>query len=202
MVKVLGISASPKKYGNTEKLLDSFLKGAKEAGGETEKVTLKNLHYRSCQACNTCHKTGVCVLKDDFAPLYEKIMNDVDILVLASPIYSMTITAEMKSFIDRGQFLWARRFVKKDLTFDMEHLMSHKGIFISTSGQDLDDVFDAAFPVVRALFNGAGFDYCKNVTAQGMDKYGGIDSCPEALREAEEAGKLAVLGHCGDYPQN
>ncbi|MBN2734662.1 MAG: flavodoxin family protein [Methanomicrobiaceae archaeon] len=193
MVKVMGISASPKVHGNTEKLLDSFLKGAESAGAETEKVKLKDLKYRSCQGCNRCHLSGVCVLNDDLTPLLEKIMTDVDILVLASPIYSMTITAEMKAFIDRTQYLWARKFVKKNLVFTKEHMKNHKGIFISTAGQEMKTVFEAAYPVIKAFFNDSGFEYFTNITAEGMDRYSGIERRPDILKEAEDAGEKAVL---------
>ncbi|WOF15230.1 flavodoxin family protein [Methanoplanus sp. FWC-SCC4] len=192
MIKVTGISGSPKKYGNTEKLLDSFLEGAESAGAATEKILLKKMKYRSCQGCNACHKTGYCVITDDLTEIFEKIMNETDILVLASPIYSMSITAEMKAFIDRGQYLWARKFIKKDLVFDEEHLKTHKGVFVSTAGQDIKNVFDAAHPVVRAFFNDAGFEYYKDINVHGMDKYKGIDGHPSALTYAYGEGKKIV----------
>ncbi|MDD3406862.1 MAG: flavodoxin family protein [Methanomicrobium sp.] len=193
MIKVMGITGSPKIHGNTEKLLDSFLKGAEDAGAQIVKIKLRNQKYTSCQGCNKCHKTGVCVLKDELTPVFESIMNDVDILVIASPIYSMTITAEMKALIDRTQYLWARKFIKKDLSFDRKHMERHKGIFISTAGQDNKNVFDAAFPVLKAFFNDAGFDYSLNITANAMDKYGGIENRTDILSDAENKGKETVL---------
>ncbi|MBP2134296.1 multimeric flavodoxin WrbA [Methanomicrobium sp. W14] len=193
MVKVTAIAGSPKRYGNTEKLLDSFLKGAENAGGEVEKIKLKEIKYDSCQGCNACHNTGVCIIKDDLTDVFKKIMDDTDILVLASPIYSMSITAEMKGLIDRGQFLWAQRFVKKNLHFDSAHLDTHPGVFVSTAGQDIKNVFDAAYPVITAFFNDSGFKYSKNITISGMDKSGGIGGRPDALEEAEKEGERIVL---------
>ena len=190
-VSVLGISGSPRIRGNTEKLLDAFLKGAEEAGGDVEKILLKKLSFRSCMGCNKCHKTGVCVVKDDLTPLLEKIM-ETDILALSSPIYSMGITSELKALIDRGQFLWARKFVLRDLEFSAEHIKLHKGIFISTAGQDTDNVFLGAYPILTAFFNDFGIDYYENITAKGMDRWGGIDGHPDALSDAEKRGTEIV----------
>jgi putative NADPH-quinone reductase len=190
-VTVLGVSGSPRRHGNTETLLDSFLEGAGEAGAEVEKVVIRNLEHQSCRGCNACTKTGICVVHDDFTPLFDKILT-VDIIALASPIYSMGITAELKSLIDRGQFLWARKFVLKNLFFDYDHIRSHKGLFLSTAGQNWDHVFDGAFPVVTAFFNDSGFEYYDNIIANNMDEYGGIQGHPTILQEARKTGEKVV----------
>ena len=190
-VKLLGISGSPRRHGNTETLLDSFLEGAKAAGASVEKVVLKEINYSPCRGCNACHKTGECIVKDDAPGLYEKILA-ADCLAVASPIYSMGITAQSKGFIDRAQYLWARKFILKTLTFSEEHIKRHKGVFISTAGQNLATVFDAAFPAITALFHGTGFDYSLNIVANNMDQYNGVKNHPTALKEAYEQGKKIV----------
>ena len=187
-VKVLGISGSPRRHGNTETLLDAVLEGAREAGGEIEKIVLRPLDYTSCRGCNACHKTGVCVMKDDLTGVFEKI-GDADVLVLASPIYSMGITAEAKGLIDRAQYLWARKFILKNLYYAPDHARRHKGIFVSTAGLGWENVFDAAFPVVTAFFNTTGFEYWDNVIANDLDRYGGIAGHPAALAEARKKGE-------------
>ncbi len=193
MVNVTAIVGSPKHLGNTEKLTDCFLKGAEEAGAKVTKVMLKKLKYKSCMGCNKCHETGRCVMKDDLSPILEDIVTDCDILVLSSPIYSMSVTAEMKAFIDRGQFLWAKRFKTNEISYSDEHLRTHIGVFISTAGMDLPNVFDFAYPTVRALFNDAGFTYSENITANAMDKFGGIEGRPDIMHDAEELGKSLCL---------
>jgi len=190
-IKVLGISGSPHRHGNTEMLLDSFLEGARASGATVEKVVLKDLDYSPCRGCNACHKTGDCVVKDDAIILYEKILAS-DCLAVASPIYTMGITAELKGFIDRQQYLWARKFILKTLYFTNDHLKRHKGIFISTAGLGWENVFDGAFPVITALFNTTGFEYYDNVIANNMDAYGGITKHPTALKDGFEKGQKVV----------
>lgn len=190
-VSVIGISGSPRRHGNTETLLDSLLEGAREGGARTDKVILKDLDYSSCRGCNACHKNGVCIVKDDLAMLFDRILA-TDCLAVASPIYSMGITAELKGLIDRAQFLWARKFVLKTLHFSEEHIRCHKGIFVSTAGLGYSHVFDAAFPQITAFFNILGFEYWDNVIANDMDRYGGIRNHPTALKEAFGKGRRVV----------
>jgi multimeric flavodoxin WrbA len=191
-IKVLGISGSPHRHGNTETLLDRFLEGAHASGGSVEKVVLKTLQYSPCRGCNACHKTGECIVHDDAVILYEKILGS-DCLAVASPIYTMGITAELKGFIDRQQYLWARKFILKTLYFSDDHIKRHKGIFISTAGLGWENVFDGAFPVITALFNTTGFEYYDNVIANNMDAYGGINKHPTALKDAFEQGQKVII---------
>ena len=190
-VRVLGISGSPHRHGNTETLLDSFLEGAAAAGATVEKVVLRDLNFSTCMGCNACHKTGECIVKDDFNALFEKILS-VDCVAVASPIYSMGITAELKSLIDRAQYLWARKFILKTLYFSADHIRTHKGLFISTAGLSWNNVFDAAFPAITAFFNGTGFEYYDNIIANNMDAFGGVKKHPTALKEAYDKGVKVV----------
>jgi len=190
-ITVLGVSGSPHRQGNTETLLDRFLEGAKDAGASVEKVVLKDLSYSPCRGCNACHKTGNCVVQDDAVGLYGKMMA-ADCVAVASPIYTMGITAELKGLIDREQFLWARKFILKTMYFSDDHIRKHKGIFISTAGLGFEHVFDGAFPVITALFNTIGFEYYDNIIANDMDRYGGIKNHPTALSEAYEKGQKVV----------
>ncbi|NLD56565.1 MAG: flavodoxin family protein [Methanomicrobiales archaeon] len=190
-VTVLGISGSPHRHGNTETLLDAFLQGANDAGGIVEKVILKDLNYQSCRGCNLCHRDGECVVQDDAITLFDKILA-TDCVAIASPIYTMGITAEVKALIDRGQYLWAQKFVLKTLYFSDEHIRRHKGIFISTAGQNWDHVFDGAFPMMTAIFNGTGFEYYDNIIANNMDEYKGIKNHPSAIKNAVLKGQEVV----------
>jgi multimeric flavodoxin WrbA len=190
-ITVLGISGSPRRHGNTETLLDSFLEGAKAAGATVDKVVLKDLDFSACQGCNACHKTGNCIVKDDAPALYDQIFA-ADCIAVASPIYSMGITAQLKGFIDRAQYLWARKFILKTLSYSDEHIRRHKAVFISTAGQNNPDVFNAAFPAITALFNGCGFEYYANITANNMDESGGIKKHPTALKDAYDRGQELV----------
>ncbi len=100
-MKVLVITGSMRKNGNTNILAEEFLRGAKDAGHEAEKVELRDKKFGDCLGCRACHKNGGnCVQKDDMAEILEK-MKAADVIVLASPMYYFTWTGLMKRFLDR-----------------------------------------------------------------------------------------------------
>ena len=102
MKKVLLISSSPRKNGNSDLLCDQFRKGASDAGHRAEKIFLaeKKIHY--CTGCGACaNATRPCVQKDDVAEILEK-MEEADVIVLATPVYFYTMCAQLKTLIDRS----------------------------------------------------------------------------------------------------
>lgn len=99
--KVLIISASPRRHGNSDTLCDQFMLGAQEAGHDVEKVFLRDKNIKYCTGCYTCEKTkGVCAYKDDMPELLQKMIN-ADILVLSTPVYFYCMNAQLKTVIDR-----------------------------------------------------------------------------------------------------
>ncbi len=101
MKKVLILAGSPRLHGNSGILSDEFARGAKEAGYEVEKIEIQRKKVAGCLGCNACYKNeGVCVQKDDMTEIREKMIA-ADIIVLASPIYFYSMTAQLKAVIDR-----------------------------------------------------------------------------------------------------
>ena len=98
--KVLIISSSPRKGGNSDILCDAFAEGAKESGTEVEKVRIADLKIGYCTGCYACQKTGKCAIKDDAQGVIDKMMV-ADVIVLTSPVYFYTICAQLKALIDR-----------------------------------------------------------------------------------------------------
>ncbi len=103
--KVLILSGSPRKGGNSDILCDQFAKGAAEAGHTVEKIRVAEKNIGYCRACYACKETGTCVIKDDMAEVLQKMI-DADVLVLASPVYFYSINAQLKALIDRTLARW------------------------------------------------------------------------------------------------
>lgn len=97
---VLIISSSPRKGANSDTLCDQFYVGVLDAGHKVEKIFLrdKNIHY--CTGCGHCSKAKKCSQNDDMGEILEKAIK-ADVIVLATPIYFYTISAQLKTFIDR-----------------------------------------------------------------------------------------------------
>lgn len=105
MKKVLILSGSPRKNGNSDILCDEFMRGALEAGNEVEKIRVAEKSIGYCRACYACRETGVCAIKDDMAEVLQKLI-DADVIVLASPVYFYSIDAQLKAVIDRTVARW------------------------------------------------------------------------------------------------
>ena len=104
--KVLILSGSPRKGGNSDVLCDEFKRGAIEAGNEVEKIRVADKKIGYCTACYYCQKSGgKCAIKDDMEEILTKII-DVDVIVLASPVYFYSIDAQLKTVIDRTVARW------------------------------------------------------------------------------------------------
>ena len=100
-MKILGINSSPRgKHSRTLKLVDAVLDGAKERGAETELVDIAALDIRYCLGCQVCYAEGECVQEDDLAELVDKMLS-ADGIVLGSPVYMHSVTAQLKTVIDR-----------------------------------------------------------------------------------------------------
>ena len=105
MKKIIAINGSPRKKWNTATLLKNALEGAESQGAETALVNLYDLDFKGCKSCFSCktkgsRSYGKCAVKDDLTPILERI-EDVDAIILGSPIYLGTVTGAMRSFIER-----------------------------------------------------------------------------------------------------
>ena len=100
-MKILGINASPRgSKSQTLRLVRAALDGAQKTGAETELVDLCKLDIEYCNACGSCFAKGKCIHDDDFEELYRKILS-CDGIVVGSPNYFHSVTAQMKTMIDR-----------------------------------------------------------------------------------------------------
>ena len=99
--RVMVLSASPRKGGNSDLLCDQFMLGAKEAGNHAEKIFLRDKKINYCTGCGACQgNEGKCVQKDDMANILGKMIA-ADVIVMATPVYFYTMNGQMKTLIDR-----------------------------------------------------------------------------------------------------
>ena len=110
-MKILGIVGSPRKNGNTEILMKETLRVAREAGSETGMFLLSEKRVAPCDACGTCFEVGSCVVDDDMQELYG-LMEGADGIILGSPVYFGSVSAQMKAVMDRMFALLGRRALK------------------------------------------------------------------------------------------
>lgn len=118
--KVLVLSASARKGGNTDLLCGEFIRGAESAGHSVEKMYVAFMQVKGCIGCRACQGNGgQCVQKDDMAAIFEK-MKEADVIVYASPVYFYSFNAQMKAVMDR--------------TFAIERVIKDKAAYLITTG--------------------------------------------------------------------
>ena len=100
-MNILILSGSPRKGGNTDLLVEAFVKGASQKH-HVEVVSVHDYKINPCLGCNACFKKtdNTCVQKDDMPLVYKK-MKEADMLVVASPVYFYGLSAQLKAVIDR-----------------------------------------------------------------------------------------------------
>ena len=190
-MRVLGINGSPRRGGNTDLLLAQVMKGAESQGAETKTLILNDLKISPCQHCDSCFEAGVCRIKDDMQMVYKE-MEKADRIVLASPIHFLGLTAQMKAMIDRGQALWARKYILNIPPLGDKR--ERKGLFIAVGGMKLAHLFEPSLATVKAFFKVIDVEYAGELLFPGVDEKGAIKKHPTALKEAFAAGQKLVTG--------
>ena len=101
-MNILVLNGSPRQNGNTAKMVTAFCEGAESSRHTVKIVNVCKLNVKGCLACEYCHSkgNGKCIQKDDMQDIY-LLLNDTNMLVLASPIYYHGISGQLKCVIDR-----------------------------------------------------------------------------------------------------
>ncbi len=176
MKKILILSGSPRKGGNSDILCDEFLKGAQDAGNEVEKIRVVEKKIHPCSGCYFCRENeGRCAFKDDMAELLQKII-DCDVLVLSSPVYFYSICSQLKAVIDRTVARWTE-IANKEL------------YYIATAAEDEPDTLDTTL----ACFHGFamcidGYEEKGTLYGRGVAEKGEVVNQSHLMQIAYEMG--------------
>ena len=103
-MKVIGISGSPRKDGNTATAIQLALKEIEDAGIQTEFISLAGRSIAPCTACMGCKEGPACTIKDDFDPLFRKIL-EAEGVIVGSPVYFGSATPEIMALLDRAGYV-------------------------------------------------------------------------------------------------
>lgn len=176
MKKVLVISTSPRKGGNSEVLADEFIKGAIDGGNNIAKICLYDKQIGFCKGCFACQKTQKCII-DDAGEIMQK-MHDADVIVFATPIYFYEMCGQMKTLIDRTNPLYNSKYKFREI------------YLIATAADTNPASMDGAIKGLEGWIE--CFDkskLCGVIKALGVTNIGDIRKQTKTLREAYEMGK-------------
>lgn len=175
--KVLVLSTSLRKNGNSDILAENFIKGALESHNIVEKISLIGKKIEFCVGCLSCQKTKKCVINDDMEKIIEKIKNS-DVVVFATPIYYYEMSGQMKTLLDRTNPLFAGEYKFRDI------------YLLATSADTEERAMDGALKGLEGWIECFEKAILKGIVrGVGADTVGSIKKNEIAMKEAYEMGK-------------
>ena len=184
--RIVALAGSPRRHGNTEILLDEAMAaaGAKQA----DKIVLRELEIRGCRACDAC-KYGPCLLDDDMQQLYPKL-DAADVLLVASPVFFLGLSSQLKAVIDRCQLFWNR----KQQAGATPTRPGRRGAFIAVGATRGDRLFQGCQQTMRIWFDALNVEYREELLVRVVDACGAIRDHPDAMARARELGEAIIRG--------
>ena len=181
-MKVLGISFSY-RHGNSQALVEHILKGAKDAGAETELVRFCDLEVKNCKGCGFCKAPGndTCSIKDDMQDLYKKI-DAADALVFGAPVYFGRMNAPAYTFIDR-------LYAKLNPDFSLRISGGKKMAVAVTCGGGPEEDMENINKYLTTVGGFFGWESKGLICGNGLMEKDAVLKCGDKLKEAEKLGK-------------
>jgi len=176
--KVIGILGSPLPEGNTARLLERALQGARDAGCETETIHAASLSFESCMEMMFCREHDTCIMDDDMQAIYGKL-REMDGLIVATPVMTMGIPGKLKSLFDRCQVFFMAKYIRKQPLISKERRAKRQALFICISGMDVPGVFDGAKKTLLAFLDIIDCPLSDEMLVPGMDALKDVSKHPE-----------------------
>ena len=185
-MKIIAFNGSPRPGGNTEILLTETLKPLQESGHAITVFKLNDMAIKPCQDCGGCVTTGICIQKDIMQSVFDGIRK-ADRIILASPIFFFSVSAQAKAMIDRCQAFWCEKYLLKKTIPEGPH--GRKGLLILVGGMNKEEGMNCAEGTAKAFFRTVSVPAHETLRFPGVDARAEILKHPTALKDASEAGK-------------
>jgi len=189
---ILGIEGSPRKNGNSHKMLHAVLSGAQDAGENHFSVHLRDYRYEPCIGCEACRKDKICTrFQDGMTLLYPRILESRGI-VLISPVHNYNITAWMKAFIDRLYCYYDFGDTRPRTWSSRLAGQGRKAVIGAIAEQTDTKDMGFALEAMRLPLTALGFEIVAELPVLGLFDRGIIARNSEVIEQARLAGqKLA-----------
>lgn len=200
MVRIAAVYGSPRRNGNTARLVDEAVAGAESVGAQVEKFVLRDLKISPCLEIYGCRENGRCVIQDDFQQVQQTLM-DVDGIILASPIFFYTVSAHTKALMDRFQSLWVKKYWIDGAPHG-QRAYRRKGLFISVGATQGKKLFDGTLLTVRYFFDVLDMELWRALLYRGLDHADDVLARTESLAEARAAGEALAMAAYATADEN
>ncbi|SMC20848.1 Multimeric flavodoxin WrbA [Desulfacinum hydrothermale DSM 13146] len=187
-MQVLGIYGSPRKGGNTDRMLDAFLEGAVEAGASVERVYVRRLKMQGCVGCGGCDETGTCVVDDGMQSVYP-LLEGAEGVVVATPIYFYNVTGQLKLLIDRCQALFMKKQLGAGNGTDQGATPPRKGFLLSAAATRGKRLFDCALLTMHYFLDAIGGQLVGDLCFRELEGKTDVAQVPDLLAQCREAGR-------------
>lgn len=185
-IRVLCIAGSPRRAGNSERLLEACAEGVRDAGGSPDLLAVVEAGVGPCRGCNACSRTGACVISDGMSEVLPRL-DAADAIVVASPVYFATVPAVLKALYDRCQPYWARVH-----RLGQPRPGRRPGGLLAVGGGGDPFGFRGVVDTTKSVFAVLGVDYTEELCVEGPDAAGAILEYPAELARAREIGASVV----------
>ena len=189
----LGIMGSPRKKGNTEFLLSSFMNEVEKAGVRTHVIEISKKNIMPCMEYSVCEKKGTCPIDDDMNEIYP-LLREADIIVLATPIFFYNTPSQTKALIDRSQTLWARKY-KLKLTDPGRK--NRRGFLLALGATKGVNLFEGMKLTAKYFFDAVGAGFEGSLTYRHIENRGDMEKHPTAADDVRKAAGNLLMPYLG-----
>ncbi len=190
-MRILGVSGSPRRGGNSDLLLENILKGTR---ADSDTLYLSDIDFSPCVGCEQCRKDKICTRFEDALTPFYRAIQEANGLVLVSPVHNYNITAWMKAFIDRLYCFY---------DFDDERPrgwscrlagQGRSAALAIVAEQLKEEDLGVAMEAMRMPIKAFGYQIAGELQVLGKFEAGIVGKDPDVLEQAAElGGKLAEI---------
>ena len=181
---VLGLQGSPRKKGNTRYLLDRFMEESGKLGARTVTVDATKGNFLPCRELTACERKGFCPIQDDMEKSVYPLIQEADVIVVATPVFFYNMTAQLKALIDRCQLFWARKY-----RFKLKETGSgqRRGFLLGVGASRGKQLFEAIELSTKYFFDAITARYEGALTYRGVENVGDMAVHPTVEEDVQQA---------------
>lgn len=183
---ILGLQGSPRKKGNTNFLLSTFMTAAEKFGARTHVIDATQKEIIPCKEYTVCEKKGYCPIEDDVKNEIYPLLREAELVVVATPIFFYNMTAQLKAVVDRCQMFWARKYKLKlkDPGANMR-----RGFLLAVGATKGKNLFEGLNLTTQYFFDAIGAKFEDSLTYRGIEGPKDMARHPKVIEEVEQAVK-------------
>ena len=181
---ILGLQGSPRKKGNTNFLLSTFMTAAEKFGARTHVIDVTQKEIIPCKEYTVCEKKGYCPIDDDVKDEIYPLLWEAELVVVATPIFFYNMTAQLKAVVDRCQMFWARKY---KLKLKDPGASMRRGFLLAVGATKGKNLFEGLNLTTQYFFDAIGAKFEDSLTYRGIEGPKDMARHPKVIEEVEQA---------------